>query len=43
MMFVARNRLMGEFRSGLWLIWLGWISTAVMAAAAVTMIYVMFF
>jgi NRAMP (natural resistance-associated macrophage protein)-like metal ion transporter len=43
MMFVARGSSMGKFRPGLWLTMLGWISTAVMAAASITMIYVIFF
>jgi NRAMP (natural resistance-associated macrophage protein)-like metal ion transporter len=41
MMLVAGSRRkMGEFRAGPLLSSLGWLSTAVMAAAAVTMIYV---
>ncbi|HVW75267.1 MAG TPA: divalent metal cation transporter [Rhizomicrobium sp.] len=41
LMYVAGNRRkMGEFRAGWLLGGLGWLSTAVMAAAAVTMIYV---
>ena len=41
LMFVAQSRAkMGKFRAGWVLGGLGWISTAVMAAAAVTMIYV---
>ena len=43
LMVVASNRRkMGEFRVGAVLGVLGWISTAVMAAATVTMIYVSF-
>ena len=43
LMVVAGNRKkMGEFRVGWVLGTLGWISTAVMAAAAITMIYVSF-
>jgi Mn2+/Fe2+ NRAMP family transporter len=43
LMFVASSRAkMGEFRTGWVLTSLGWISTAVMAAAAITMIYVSF-
>jgi NRAMP (natural resistance-associated macrophage protein)-like metal ion transporter len=43
LMVVASNRRkMGEFRAGWVLGGLGWISTAVMAAAAITMIYVSF-
>ena len=43
MMVVAGNkRKMGDFRVGPVLGTLGWISTAVMAAAAITMIYVSF-
>jgi Mn2+/Fe2+ NRAMP family transporter len=41
LMFVASSRVkMGEFRAGWVLGGLGWLSTAVMAAAAITMIYV---
>lgn len=41
LMFVASSRRkMGEFRAGWVLGGLGWLSTAVMAAAAVTMLYV---
>ena len=41
LMFVASSRRkMGEFRAGWVLGGLGWLSTAVMAAAALTMIYV---
>jgi len=41
MMYVARHKKkMGEFRAGPVLGTLGWLSTAVMAAAAITMIYV---
>ena len=41
LMVVATNRKkMGNFRAGPWLSGLGWLSTAVMAAAAITMIYV---
>jgi len=41
MMFVAGHRgKMGRFRVGLALGGLGWLSTAVMAAAAITMVYV---
>jgi Mn2+/Fe2+ NRAMP family transporter len=41
LMFVASSRAkMGEFRTGWVLGSLGWLSTAVMAAAAITMIYV---
>jgi NRAMP (natural resistance-associated macrophage protein)-like metal ion transporter len=40
MMFVAGHRRMGKFRAGPTLTTLGWISTLVMAAATVTMIYV---
>ena len=43
MMFVAGNRRkMGAFRAGPVLGGLGWLSTAVMAAATITMIYVSF-
>ncbi len=42
MMVVAGHKRMGEFRVGPVLGTLGWISTAVMAAAAITMIYVSF-
>jgi len=43
MMYVARHRKkMGRFRAGTTLTVLGWASTAVMAAATVTMIYVTF-
>jgi NRAMP (natural resistance-associated macrophage protein)-like metal ion transporter len=43
LMYVAGSRRkMGEFRAGWVLGGLGWLSTAVMAAAAVTMIYVSF-
>ena len=41
LMFVAQSRAkMGEFRAGWVLGGLGWLSTAVMAAATVTMLYV---
>jgi NRAMP (natural resistance-associated macrophage protein)-like metal ion transporter len=40
MMFVAGHRTMGEFRVGRLLGALGWLSTAVMGAAAAAMIYV---
>ncbi len=41
LMFVAQSRAkMGEFRAGWVLGGLGWLSTAVMAAAAITMLYV---
>jgi NRAMP (natural resistance-associated macrophage protein)-like metal ion transporter len=40
MMYVAGNRRMGEFKVGPVLGGLGWLSTAVMAAATVTMLYV---
>ena len=41
LMFVASSRRkMGEFRAGWVLGGLGWLSTAVMAAAAITMLYV---
>jgi Mn2+/Fe2+ NRAMP family transporter len=40
MMFVAHDRCMGKFCPGPWLTGLGWLSTAVMAAAAATMLYV---
>ncbi len=41
LMFVASSRRkMGEFRAGWLLGGLGWLSTAVMAAAAITMLYV---
>ena len=43
MMFVASHRCMGEFRVGPVLGFLGWLSTAVMAAAALAMIYVSIF
>lgn len=43
MMFVAGHRCMGDFRVGPVLGSLGWISTAVMAAAAIAMIYVSLF
>jgi NRAMP (natural resistance-associated macrophage protein)-like metal ion transporter len=43
MMFVASHRCMGDFRVGPVLGTLGWISTAVMAAATVAMIYVSLF
>jgi NRAMP (natural resistance-associated macrophage protein)-like metal ion transporter len=39
MMFVAHDRCMGQFCPGPWLTGLGWLSTAVMAAAAAAMIY----
>jgi Mn2+/Fe2+ NRAMP family transporter len=39
MMFVARDRCMGQFCPGPWLTALGWLSTAVMAAAAAAMVY----
>jgi Mn2+/Fe2+ NRAMP family transporter len=43
MMVVAGSRKkMGRFRAGAWLGGLGWLSTAVMAAATITMIYVNF-
>jgi Mn2+/Fe2+ NRAMP family transporter len=43
LMFVASSRRkMGEFRAGWVLGGLGWLSTAMMAAAAITMLYVMF-
>jgi Mn2+/Fe2+ NRAMP family transporter len=43
LMYVASSRrTMGEFRAGWVLGGLGWLSTAVMAAAAATMIYVSF-
>jgi NRAMP (natural resistance-associated macrophage protein)-like metal ion transporter len=43
LMFVASSRAkMGEFRTGWVLGSLGWISTAVMAAATITMLYVSF-
>ena len=42
MMFVAGHKRMGEFKVGPVLGSLGWISTAVMAAATATMIYVSF-
>jgi NRAMP (natural resistance-associated macrophage protein)-like metal ion transporter len=43
LMFVAHSRAkMGEFRTGWVLGSLGWLSTAVMAAAAITMLYVSF-
>jgi Mn2+/Fe2+ NRAMP family transporter len=41
MMYVASHRKkMGDFRVGPVLGGLGWLSTAVMAAAAITMIYI---
>jgi Mn2+/Fe2+ NRAMP family transporter len=41
LMFVASSRAkMGKFRTGWVLGSLGWVSTAVMAAAAITMLYV---
>jgi len=40
MMYVASHRMMGQFRVGPVLGTLGWLSTAVMAAAAAAMIYV---
>ena len=41
LMFVATNRgKMGKFRAGWVLGGLGWLSTAIMAAAAITMLYV---
>jgi Mn2+/Fe2+ NRAMP family transporter len=41
MMYVARHRgKMGDFRAGPVLSGLGWLSTAVMAAATITMVYV---
>ena len=43
MMFVASHRCMGDFRVGPVLGTLGWISTGVMAAAAIAMIYVSLF
>jgi Mn2+/Fe2+ NRAMP family transporter len=43
MMFVAHDRCMGAFRPGPWLTRLGWLSTAVMAAASAAMIYFMVF
>jgi NRAMP (natural resistance-associated macrophage protein)-like metal ion transporter len=43
LMYVASSRAkMGQFRAGRVLGGLGWLSTAVMAAAAITMIYVSF-
>ena len=43
LMFVASSRAkMGEFRAGWVLGGLGWLSTAVMAAATITMLYVSF-
>jgi Mn2+/Fe2+ NRAMP family transporter len=42
MMHVAGHSMMGEFRVGPVLGTLGWLSTAMMAAAAATMIYVSF-
>jgi NRAMP (natural resistance-associated macrophage protein)-like metal ion transporter len=42
MMHVAGHSMMGEFRIGPVLGTLGWLSTAMMAAAAATMIYVSF-
>jgi len=43
LMFVAHSRVkMGEFRTGWVLGGVGWVSTAVMAAAAITMLYVSF-
>jgi Mn2+/Fe2+ NRAMP family transporter len=43
LMIVASNqRKMGRFRAGWVLGGLGWLSTAMMAAAAITMLYVMF-
>jgi Mn2+/Fe2+ NRAMP family transporter len=43
MMYVAgHKKKMGDFRAGPVLSVLGWLSTAVMAAAAITMIYVSF-
>ena len=42
MMYVAGHRMMGEFRIGRVLGTMGWLSTAVMAAAAAAMIYVSF-
>jgi Mn2+/Fe2+ NRAMP family transporter len=42
LMFVASSRRkMGKFRAGLVLGGLGWLSTAVMATATLTMLYVM--
>jgi NRAMP (natural resistance-associated macrophage protein)-like metal ion transporter len=40
MVVAGSRRKMGEFRAGLVLGGLGWLSTAVMAAAAITMLYV---
>jgi Mn2+/Fe2+ NRAMP family transporter len=41
MMYVARHKKkMGQFRAGPVLSTLGWLSTLVMAAAAITMIYI---
>jgi Mn2+/Fe2+ NRAMP family transporter len=43
LMYVASSRAkMGQFRTGWVLGGLGWLSTAVMAAAAITMVYVTF-
>ena len=42
MMFVAHDRCMGKFCPGPWLTRLGWLSTGVMAAAAITMIVIAF-
>jgi NRAMP (natural resistance-associated macrophage protein)-like metal ion transporter len=39
MMYVAHDRCMGKFCPGPWLTRLGWLSTAVMAAAALAMLY----
>ncbi|HEY8254088.1 MAG TPA: hypothetical protein VIG39_05570, partial [Rhizomicrobium sp.] len=40
LMLVASSKAMGKFRVGPVLGGLGWLSTAVMAAATVTMLYV---
>jgi Mn2+/Fe2+ NRAMP family transporter len=40
MIVASSRRRMGEFRAGRVLGGLGWLCTAIMAAAAITMIYV---
>ena len=38
MVIVANEKLMGRFKAKSWLIWLGWIGTAVMALAVVALL-----
>jgi Mn2+/Fe2+ NRAMP family transporter len=38
MVIVANEKLMGRFKAKSWLIWFGWIGTAVMALAVIALL-----